>query len=584
MLSNDEIEQRLTDLAARVASLEAALQKSVAGSGSGFGSEPSVSAAPPPPSLSTPISAGARAPTLESRIGAQLLNRVGIAAVLIGMAWFLKLAFDRDWIGPSIRILIGLVCAVALVAWSERFRRRGFPAFSYSLKALGTSIAYLALWATFSMFHLAPWWLVFAAMAAVTVANAILAHRQNSEVLAIYALTGGLATPVLLSVGHREPLFLFAYLTLLNGGALRLLARHPWIRLAWSALAGTGGYYIGWSLSNVDSSLVPITAGFLAVLFVLFAAMPFLLMQTARSLSSLSVAFPVANAGATWVALLLLFSPLGWPNGRAWATFVLALACLALVRVGAALRRSHLGLAVFFVTATVPLAFHGYAVNFCWLGEALLLVVLARVAGGEAIRLFATAVLTLAAIALIFDWFAGRAHALAVVTNAHFAASMAGAVVFATVIALSLGHPAPKRISFGDWVYIASFSSVAFGLIVLLALCLEIHHYWFCGAGFLQDYCGAYGQLERRTITARLSYSACCMVYGALLMIAGFMRRTAFLRWQALALFAFSILLVFLSGISQQGQGYRVLSFLGLGVLLLVVSFAYQRDWLRLRG
>jgi uncharacterized membrane protein len=544
-----------------------------------------VAAPPPPPPRSAPINISGKAPTLESRIGAQLLNRVGIAAVLIGMAWFLKLAFDRDWIGPGIRILIGLVCAVALVAWSERFRRRGFPAFSYSLKALGTSIAYLALWAAFSMFHLASWWLVFAAMAAVTVANAILAHRQNSEVLAIYALTGGLATPVLLSVGHREPLFLFAYLTLLNGGALRLLSRHPWTRLAWAALIGTGSYYIGWSLSNPDSSPVPLTAGFLAVLFVLFAAIPFLLMPMVRARSGL-LAFPVANAAATWVALLFLFDAPQWPNGRPWATFALAIACLALARVGelATLRRIHLDLAVFFVTATVPLAFHGYTVNFCWLGEALLLVVLARLTGGEAIRMLATAVLTLAAFALVFDWFGGKPHPVAVVTNPHFAASIAGGVVFAAVIALSLGHPAPQRISFGDWAYIAGFSSVAFGLTVLLAVCLEIHHYWFCGAGFLQDYCGAYGQLERRTITAQLSYSACCMAYGALLMTAGFMRRTAFLRWQALVLFAFSIALVFLSGISRQGQGYRVLSFLGLGVLLLVVSFAYQRDWLRLRG
>jgi len=31
-------------------------------------------------------------------------------------------------------------------------------------------------------------------------------------------------------------------------------------------------------------------------------------------------------------------------------------------------------------------------------------------------------------------------------------------------------------------------------------------------------------------------------------------------------------------------QGYRILSFLGLGALLLAVSFVYQRDWLNLRG
>ena len=61
----------------------------------------------------------------------------------------------------------------------------------------------------------------------------------------------------------------------------------------------------------------------------------------------------------------------------------------------------------------------------------------------------------------------------------------------------------------------------------------------------------------------------------------GFLRRSGFLRWQALVLLAFTIGKVFLNGVTQQSQGYRVLSFLALGVLLLVVSFAYQKDWLR---
>ena len=35
---------------------------------------------------------------------------------------------------------------------------------------------------------------------------------------------------------------------------------------------------------------------------------------------------------------------------------------------------------------------------------------------------------------------------------------------------------------------------------------------------------------------------------------------------------------------SELSQGYRILSFLGLGALLLAVSFVYQRDWLNLRA
>jgi uncharacterized membrane protein len=64
----------------------------------------------------------------------------------------------------------------------------------------------------------------------------------------------------------------------------------------------------------------------------------------------------------------------------------------------------------------------------------------------------------------------------------------------------------------------------------------------------------------------------------------GFWRRSAFLRWQALVLLAVSIGKVFLVDTSELSQGFRILSFLGLGALLLGVSFVYQRDWLNLRG
>jgi len=78
-------------------------------------------------------------------------------------------------------------------------------------------------------------------------------------------------------------------------------------------------------------------------------------------------------------------------------------------------------------------------------------------------------------------------------------------------------------------------------------------------------------------------YSAWFMLYGAALMAVGFWRGSAFLRWQALILLTLSIGKVFLFDTSHLNEGYRVASFLGLGVLLLTVSFAYQRDWLGLK-
>ena len=52
---------------------------------------------------------------------------------------------------------------------------------------------------------------------------------------------------------------------------------------------------------------------------------------------------------------------------------------------------------------------------------------------------------------------------------------------------------------------------------------------------------------------------------------------------QALVLLVFTIGKTFLYDTRNLSQGYRVLSFLGLGALLMTISFAYQKDWLSLR-
>jgi uncharacterized membrane protein len=83
-------------------------------------------------------------------------------------------------------------------------------------------------------------------------------------------------------------------------------------------------------------------------------------------------------------------------------------------------------------------------------------------------------------------------------------------------------------------------------------------------------------------IARDFTYSALWMAYGGMLMIVGFWRRSAFVRWQALALIAFTIGKVFLYDVSELDRGYRIVSFIVLGVLLLAISFVYQRDWLRL--
>src|SRR5271168_5119249 len=158
--------------------------------------------------------------SLESRIGSQWFNRIGILAVLIGMAWFLKLAIDNHWIGPLGRVLVGLIAGAGLIVWSERIRSRGYSGFSYSLKALGSGILYLSLWAAFSLFHLIPAAVAFAAMIELTAFNGSRAWMQYADLLAVGAIAGCLSTPLLVSTGANHEATLFSNLLLLDAGVL----------------------------------------------------------------------------------------------------------------------------------------------------------------------------------------------------------------------------------------------------------------------------------------------------------------------------------------------------------------------------
>ncbi|AXC10502.1 hypothetical protein ACPOL_1154 [Acidisarcina polymorpha] len=550
---------------------------------------------------------------LESKIGALLFNRVGIFAVLAAAAWFLKLAIDREWIGPGIRVVVGLVVAIGLFLWSEWFRHKSSLPFSLTLKALGSGIAYLSLWACFSLYHLLPAAPVFTAMVAVTVMNAVLAWRQNSELLAALALAGGLLTPALLTNGSDSEWFLLSYLLLLDGGALLLMAVRPWPGLAIGAFIGTTIYFATSWLRFFTAEAAGLTGVFIALFFAVFTAAP-MLERRARSVRLFSISpspsgrilsgFPIAVGVCAFLEAYHLFSNTALSDSTSWIAVSLAAVYTGLVfamrqsqalPAGDTLLAVHLCLAAGFLALAGLLQFHGYGIPLCWIAELVVLqalsarfdaVPLARVMRGCA---GAMLLLSFGAL-LLLDGYDRPSVATSAFLNAHFGAYLAGLAGYAIVVALSSkalrsesildASVSPKVLSLTSWKFLAGASVIAFNVIALAAVTLQINLYWKPELRSLHQSVHSIHQAAYVDFT----YSAWFMFYGAVLMAAGFLRRSAFLRWQALVLLIFSIGKVFLVDTSHLNEGYRILSYLGLGVLLLAVSFVYQRDLLALRG
>jgi uncharacterized membrane protein len=362
-------------------------------------------ATPPPPprySPSSPAVYPSNAQNLESRIGSHWLNRVGIAAVLIGVSFFLDYAFENNWIGPSARVVIGLFAGIAIVLWSERFRQRGYSIFSYSLKAVGIGVLYLSLWASFQVYHLLPSNLVFAAMIVVTASTCALAVAQNAEILAVFAIAGGLATPALLSTGENHEIILFSYLALLDLAFLTLTALKPWRRIALLGFIGTLTYYVGWYNEFYDRTQLTPTLVFATLFFAIFAAAPLLIIRQDGN-RGIPLALAFANGVTFFLEGYVMLNAIS-STETAWFALLLATVYLLLVRLtpstadvsaATSLRLIHLALAIGLITVAIPIRLEDHSITIGWLVEsAALLWVAGRLKSGL-LNAFAIAALIL---------------------------------------------------------------------------------------------------------------------------------------------------------------------------------------------
>jgi uncharacterized membrane protein len=531
--------------------------------------------------------------TLESRIGSQWFNRIGILAMLIGVAWFLKMAFDNHWIGPLGRVLIGLLAGTALIVWSERFHKRGYAVFSYSLKAIGSGTLYLSLWAAFQLYGLMPAGVAFAAMIAVTAFNGYMAWIQDSELLALYAIAGALSTPLLVSTGGNHEITLFSYLLILDLAVLILVALRPWSRLLFVSFVGTVIFIFGWWTSFYSQDQALRTALFLGCFFILFSLAPRLIKialdpgESFQGWDSLaSFVLPAANAAVGFFGFYSLMDPATSDWAGPWLAVAFAAYYLLLMRLPEAgplhagvrvLSPLHLTAAIVFLTIAIPLKTHGHWLTIGWLVEGAVLLWLSRRVQSMLLRGFGLICTVLGLGALLIM---NPPAAIRPIFNERFGTYCVAIAVCAYIAWLARNsHDEEEPLPFMHWPNLAAVSVLAVNVLILIAFSWEIHSYWW-----LRSWSGDPYQFRNYLIYAQFSYSALFMLYGSALLAVGFLKRSAFLRWQALILIAATIAKVFLLDMSDLSSGLRILSFIGLGVLLLCVSYVYQRDWLNLRG
>jgi uncharacterized membrane protein len=465
---------------------------------------------------------------------AQLTLFSYVALLVLGT---MVLSFRHQWLALNVLTYIGTF--VTVVAWAGRF---------YTGDQWLRTLLFLTLFLT-----------MFLIILRETGRHADLSARGVRGLLSTAPVFYHLAA-VIITAAH--PPAIHVYLIAFTAAGLWLTAdpHRPWLRVAilfaaFVPLFGTLTLPAGrsWLMPNV----VTITS--VAVLHVM-GLVDRALRQEERLRAADHLAIHATGLGL--FALLYEFLQPVFPGFRLGLAALLAMAAVALWRV---LRASDevaslhaLGLAFTLIAIGIGVQFDGATAIIGWAAEGLAVTWLGVKTRQRGFEIGGLALWTIAAVNL-FDFFAETPAAFTALINAR---------TFATLFVVVSGYALAWRISASD---IPENYRLRIGIHIIASvvtlrwLTAEIQSFWEIRYESPQAY-----------LYEQMLLSLAWGLYGAALIAAGMVRKYAPLRIIGMVILAVTSLKVFFYDLWELGGIYRVIGFLGFGVLLVLVSYLYQ--------
>ncbi len=330
---------------------------------------------------------------LEQRIGTRWILIAGVITVIFGVGFFLKYAYDNNWIGELGRVVIAAIAGLVALAVGEVTRRRGYGIVAKGVTALGFAILYAAVFSSYRFYELVDSKPAFVLAVLVTAAAMLYSVSLNEIVVAFLSLLGGFLTPVIVSTGENLPMPLFSYVLLLSAGAMLCAYYRKWRAIDFLAFVGTFLLYIGWfekfyrpqmlkAVGGVPKQIY-IALGWLGVFFVAYLILPMLYGLIKKVKAQIEdVLLVLLNAAVVFYYLwLILFAQF-----RVQLAFcALGLCATHLVVMSLVIKRykedTNLRLALLviglvFLTIAVPLYLKMYAIAMAWAIEGIVLAVI----------------------------------------------------------------------------------------------------------------------------------------------------------------------------------------------------------------
>ena len=514
---------------------------------------------PEPPAEPAPLPAEPARPetSFEDLLGGRILAWLGGLAIVVGAILFLVIAVDRGWIGVEARIALAFAGSTVLLAVGLfLYERRGqtdaaVAAVAAALAALYASLTYAT--AAKGVIAEEAGLLVAALVGAV---GAMIAVRWRSQFVAALAVLGALASPVLVGTEVSGLALAFMVVALVATVGVLLWQRWGWLALGAFLISAPQLAFWAWER---DDLVLPLTI--LALFWCLFviAAIGYELRVPTSSLRVSSASVLLLNAAFTTALGWTLVDDRGSSEGAtAWVLGV-TVAYIALGSVGFRQRMSTeiaallVAVGVGLSGVTVALALDGPALVAGWSAEAVILAWVARRTGEQRALVFSVAFLGLAAVHTLIDE-APPDSLIDGVADLPVAVIAVLCVGIAALLVSQLVELVDVRL------VLLGVGAVA----ILYAVSLTI-------VDLLQ------GDAAEPSQTAQVALSTFWGIVALVAIVIGLVGDVRELRFAGLALLGVSVAKVFAYDLSELDSLYRVLSFIAVGIVLLVGAYAYQR-------
>ena len=143
-------------------------------------------------------------PGLETKVGLNILNCLGVVTLVLGIAFFFKWAVDNNWVGPAALVFVGVLASLAALGVADFLWRRRQQVFAQGVTGAGVAILYVSLYSAYGFYHLILQWFACLLLVLVTVLAFALSIRYDSTAIHAFGLGMSYLTPCLLTTGKDQ--------------------------------------------------------------------------------------------------------------------------------------------------------------------------------------------------------------------------------------------------------------------------------------------------------------------------------------------------------------------------------------------